>query len=391
MVVVGASAAHLEAVVSHDQAFYEFFQVDLLERLTAEELASCLYLIARGRGEPGKRVTEVLDGSPECIKVLADLTGGNPRTLAMMYLVLEAPISVNVMAYLEKLLDQATPLYKARVEELAPQARVVFDALALEWNPATAATLALKAGLEVGVVSAQLDRLVKAGIAEKATLSSTNRAGYQVAERFFNIWYLMRHASRRQRNRLRWLTEFLRGFYSARQMSDIATGLLHEPGGQRGQEQSFMGLAVAEAQRPFKVIDGDLPACATSVLAASRAISAGDTERATEELEAAFAQDDPRLFSDFFDDLLRVLRLADQRGFGEELLRRLDEAGLAERHWPLREAFNAYLHGEEVLRDVNPEVRGAATRILRWLNSNKDAQTSRPGGRAGKRSKGKVK
>ena len=42
-------------------------------------------------------------------------------------------------------------------------------------------------------------------------MEDSKKALYQVAERFFNIWYLMR-ASRRVRAKLRWFVEFLRVF-----------------------------------------------------------------------------------------------------------------------------------------------------------------------------------
>ena len=215
IVVIGASAAALEAAADREGAFYDFFQVDVLAKLEHHEILLCLRHMAQQR-EAGRRVLQILDLDPARIHVLYDLTGGNPRTLAMLYLVLETSGDEGVMRDLECLLDQATPLYKARVEELAPQTRVVFDALALAWDPATAADLASVTGLDIGVVSAQLDRLLKEGVIEKTSLSSTSRTAFQVAERFFNIWYLMRHSPRRQRLRLRWLTEMLRRIYSPR-------------------------------------------------------------------------------------------------------------------------------------------------------------------------------
>jgi Flp pilus assembly protein TadD len=242
IVVIGASAAALEAAADREGAFYDFFQVDVLAKLEHHEILLCLRHLAQQREEGGRRVLQILDRDPARIHVLYDMTGGNPRTLAMLYLVLETSGDEGVMRDLERLLDQATPLYKARVEELAPQTRVVFDALALTWDPATAADLAGVTGLEVGVVSAQLDRLFKEGVAEKTSLSSTSRVAFQVAERFFNIWYLMRHSPRRQRLRLRWLTEMLRRIYSPRELRERAAGLL---GGAKGQQLSSAAYCLA--------------------------------------------------------------------------------------------------------------------------------------------------
>lgn len=66
--------------------------------------------------------------------------------------------------------------------------------------------------------------------------------------------------------------------------------------------------------------------------------------------------------------MLRILKLAEQRGHGEKLLAWLDESGVGERYWPLRAAFEAYVYGEAKLRDVNPEVRAAASHIYASLD-----------------------
>jgi len=226
IVVIGATSTFLESTVDPKAAFYEFFQIDVLERLGREELFSCLRKLAGERGESGRKVIDTLNRDPARIRVLYDLTGGNPRTLAMIYLMLEMLDAGDLMRDLERLLDQATPLYKARVEELSAQARVVFDAIALNWDPIIASDAAAETGLEVGKVSAQISRMEQDGIIEKTTLSTTARDGFQVTDRFFNIWYLMRHAQRRQRNRLRWLTEFLRSFYTPPQLAETACGLM---------------------------------------------------------------------------------------------------------------------------------------------------------------------
>ncbi len=73
---------------------------------------------------------------------------------------------------------------------------------------------------------------------------------------------------------------------------------------------------------------------------------------------------------------LCALRLAAARGYGDKLLAWLDEQGYADHYWPLRVAFDAYLHGEAKLMDVNPEVRGAAKRIYDWLDSARRTQTA---------------
>jgi tetratricopeptide (TPR) repeat protein len=81
--------------------------------------------------------------------------------------------------------------------------------------------MAQDTGLDTSAVSAQLTRLVRQGILEKADPGDSKKALYQVAERFFNIWYLMR-ASRRVRAKLRWFVEFLRVFFDPGELEQMA-------------------------------------------------------------------------------------------------------------------------------------------------------------------------
>jgi Flp pilus assembly protein TadD len=249
IVVVGASTGWLEATEAPGSAFYDFFQVTLLEPLSAEELLGCLRRLAAQRGAPGRTVLGLLATDPGRIRALHDLTGGNPRTLTLLYLLLETDTGGDVLTDLDRLLDQVSILYKARVEDLAPQSRVVLDAIALAWDPVIAAEVACASGLETKLVSAQLTRLERDGIVQKVSVSRSNRDAFQLAERFFNIWYLMRHGPRRQRARLRWLSGFLRGFYSPAQLRERARSLLscgHTPGLERGQYLLALSDAVDE-------------------------------------------------------------------------------------------------------------------------------------------------
>jgi tetratricopeptide (TPR) repeat protein len=245
-VVFGATVNPLEATAKIEAAFYDFFQVTVLEKLSFPELMDCLRQLAAMRGEDGQKVRRVLDRDQARIHTLYDFTGGNPRTLVLLYLLLELDPEEDVMSDLERLLDQVSVLYKARVEDLAPQARVVLDAVALNWNPAALARIKEITGLETGSIAGQLDRLQKNGIIEKTALSTAGSSGYQLGERLFNIWYLMRHGQRRQRNRLRWLSEFLRGFYGPDQLRDMARGMVGRPN-RSGLSGGQYSLAMREA------------------------------------------------------------------------------------------------------------------------------------------------
>ena len=218
----GASLHMPHQTADRDAAFYEFFRPHVLEPLSADELIGCLRRLALAREEQGERVLKILAVEPERLRALHAFTGGNPRVLALTYRLLETENTDAAFADLEVLLDQTTPFYRGRIEEYqAKQQRAVIDAIALNWDPITSRALAEATAIEVTTISSQLARLRNDGLIEEVELAGA-RAGYQMAERFFNIWYLMRHGTRRTRNRVSWLSKFLVWFYPADDLRRMA-------------------------------------------------------------------------------------------------------------------------------------------------------------------------
>lgn len=246
IVIVGGSATRVDPIADPDSGFQHLFEVTQLDRLSKGELIACLRSLAIGRGSEGEKVLRLIGTDSARIRTLHDLTGGNPRTLTLLYMLLEVDSGGDVFSDLERLLDQVTVLYKARVEDLPPQGRVVLDAVALAWNPVLASAVAATTLLDVTIVSSQLDRLQKEGVIEKVTVSKTPKGAYQICERFFNIWYLMRHGPRRHRSRLRWLTVFLRSFYTDAQLVERAKSLVTTSGELDADARQFL-LALSDA------------------------------------------------------------------------------------------------------------------------------------------------
>lgn len=221
-VVIGAATHFINQSGDRDAAFYEFFHPHLLEPLGEEELMRCVRSLADRRGPAGDPVRRVLATEPQRLRTLYALTGGNPRVLALIYQIIERSEGETTFADLEALLDQVTPFYKARVEEYATaQQRAVIDAIALNWDPILSRDLAAATGIAVTTISTHLDKLRKEGFVQEVETSGA-RSGYQIAERFLNIWYLMRHGTRRARQKLLWLTKFLSRLYTLDELDRMA-------------------------------------------------------------------------------------------------------------------------------------------------------------------------
>lgn len=243
---IGASSRVLEAFYEHGRAFYDYFQVHDLKGLDDDETFALLKRLAdEARDE---RVQKLLREKPARVRALRVLTGGNPRTLVLLYRVLAEGPDGDVQRDVEQLLDLYTPLYKSRFEEMAPQAQQLVDAMAIHWDPITAGDLTEKlASLSVNQVSAQLTRLEDFGIVEKAPWFGEKKTAFQIAERFFNIWYLMR-ASRRVRRRLVWLVKFLEAWFERDELTEQARGYLTRDPESVGREQyAEMALAYSQA------------------------------------------------------------------------------------------------------------------------------------------------
>ena len=129
-------------------------------------------------------------------------------------------------------------------------------------------------------------------------------------------------------------------------------------------------VEAADAQRDL----ADLPEPGLALLDAALELAADNFGAATAHLDRALDAGLDRDGWDFHDDLLRLLRLAYARGYGEKLIGHFERASqtanlppLAERMAPVYAALVAFVRGERHLLNFNPEVRGPATTIYRAL------------------------
>ncbi|MBK8251768.1 MAG: AAA family ATPase [Polyangiaceae bacterium] len=251
--LIGASASAPESTFEYKQAFYEFFRFCELRPLDETEARELLLHLARVRG--AKEIERILTDEPARIRTLFTLSGGNPRTLVQLYAVFSQSSDGDARSDLERLLDECTPIYKARFEALSVQGQQIVDAVALHWHPVMAGEVAAITRLDVNVVTSQLSRLLKEGVLEAVEAAEGTRKAYQIAERFFNIWYLMR-AGRRQRQRLVWLVEFLRLFYNHELLAHARTTLgraaTREPGTLLRDGEYRMALAQVVEDRALR-------------------------------------------------------------------------------------------------------------------------------------------
>jgi len=239
--IIGGSTKMLEQHYDYGKPFYEFFKIVKLQGLNREE--SIRFLLSIGTDEQKAKMQKVADKEPQRIETLRRLTGGVPRTLVMLFDIF-IDDGGNAFDDLLKVLDEATPLYKHRMDDLPPMLQDIVHTIAMNWDGMMTKEIAQKTRLESKVVSAQLKQLTDKYQIIEAESIGKNKI-YKLQERFFNIWYLMRFGRKKDRQRVEWLVKFLVSWCSPEELEERANKFTLAI--QNGQVNENYAYAMCEA------------------------------------------------------------------------------------------------------------------------------------------------
>lgn len=203
--IIGGSTKMLEQHYDYSKPFYEFFKIIKLKGFDKKESKKFLLSLAQ-EDKYKQKIEEIIENNPERIEVIRQLTGGVPRTLVMLFDIF-LDDSGDAFDDLLRILDEVTPLYKHRMDDLPTQLQEIVHTLAINWDGMLTNDIAKKTRIESKSVSAQLKKLERYEIIESKSIGKNNI--YKIKERFFNIWYLMRFGRKKDRQRVSWLINFL--------------------------------------------------------------------------------------------------------------------------------------------------------------------------------------
>ena len=236
--IFAASSVVLEAFYDYSHPFYEFFKVERLDSLDANSTRELL--IKLGKFYKHGEVQEIVLHQKGRVEALRRLTGGVIRTIILLFEIFVDNEDGNAFQDLETVLDRVTPLYKHRMDDLpAPQQEIV-EAIALSWDAISVREIAERTRMESKVISANLNQLVKNDIIHKIRTNTKNNL-YQISERFFNIWYLMRHGRNGDKSKVIWLVRFLEEWCDDLEIIDRAKmHISHLQNGQYNTEAAYL-------------------------------------------------------------------------------------------------------------------------------------------------------
>ena len=229
IILLGSATSRFAEIDDPEHALYDLFRVISLRPLGEQECFTLWQSVSGADAERGK------------IRSLQILTGGSPRLMAIVARFGTALSFAALMSDILDLVDDHTEYFKRHIEDLPPQERRVFVALAELWKPATTREIADQSRLGTSQCSAQLQRLIARG-AVAVDGGTPRRKQYYLIERMYNIYYLLRRGDAGRM--VEALLRFMASFYSASELSSIAGSLivdamLTEPSDQAFQVDVF--------------------------------------------------------------------------------------------------------------------------------------------------------
>lgn len=204
IMLLATATSRFEQIDNCGKAMFELFRTLDLKPLDERE---CRTLWSCVTGE---------ELSDERIRPLQILTGGSPRLVAIISMFASRMSLRELMDDLMQLVDDHTEYFKGYLDRLPAVERKTFLALADLWDPATAREVADAARLGVSKASALLRRLMERGAVVLANGQKRTKL-YQVAERMYNIYYLMRRRGAPSR-RVKAVVNFMVSFYGQEEL-----------------------------------------------------------------------------------------------------------------------------------------------------------------------------
>jgi tetratricopeptide (TPR) repeat protein len=214
VMLLATATSRFKAIDNSDKAMFDLFKLHELGPLDEIECGTLWSSIS------GK------EASDERVRPLQILTGGNPRLLAIISTFAARMSLKELMDDLMQLVDDHTEYFKTHLDNLPPIERKAYLALAELWDPAPARKVADFARLNVNKASSLLRRLVERGMVMEADGQGRAKL-YQVSERMYNIYYLMRRRGAPSQ-RVRGLVRFMVPFYGPREMVRLTRRIAEE-------------------------------------------------------------------------------------------------------------------------------------------------------------------
>ena len=208
VMVLATATSRFDEIDNSEKAMFDLFRGHELKPLDENEC----------RALWKSMTSEELKG--ERIRPVKILTGGSPRLLRIISTFAAGMSIKELMDDLVRLVDEHTEYFKSHLDALAPIERKVYLGLAELWTQSTAREVGRAARLGVSKTSSFLRRLKERGMVVEVGGKGRKKL-YHVAERMYNIYYLMRRRGT-SAARVKAVVHFMVSFYQPEELVQVA-------------------------------------------------------------------------------------------------------------------------------------------------------------------------
>jgi tetratricopeptide (TPR) repeat protein/DNA-binding MarR family transcriptional regulator len=216
--LIATSPVHFGAHTKPNAPFYDFFDTQVLDALSAEDTIALI----RRNLEWDER-NDLLDRFSELrprLLAIHTMTGGSPRLTMMLYELISSESITAVRDQFLMLQDRITPFYQDRMKDLSPQERAVMETIATmrdaPGSPAprkTPVNIARLMRMSQAKLASHLSRLTKSLYLTARDNPDDKRSTiYTIREGFFDLWLAM-NLSRASARRIPLIGDFFASYY----------------------------------------------------------------------------------------------------------------------------------------------------------------------------------
>jgi len=238
LMLLGTATKRLDETEKINRAMFDQFKIEDLKPLDEKECGALWQKISGG---------EPVNGRMRSIEIL---TGGNPRLLVILMSFMAKRSFQKLMEDLTQLIDEHTDYFKGNLENLPPKERKVFVGLLDLWDPASAKQVAEATRLGVSETSSLLKRLTERGAVTLVPLKGRKRL-YQVAERLYNIYHLMRRRGSAT-DRVKAVVKFMVVCYEPEELGKIVGEACQLEEKERTDRYAILGAILDECADDYK-------------------------------------------------------------------------------------------------------------------------------------------
>ena len=249
--IVGSSQALFGGVSLYDSPFYGFFDIHHLEELTVEDAARLVQNVAELNQNAELADYVQSEEGRARIRAVHHLAGGNHRVYMILSEFLTRESLDQLVDPFLRMMDDLTPYYQARMEQLSPQQRKIIDLLCNVHGAVPVKEIARRCFITSQTASSQLKDLRDRGFVESTPVGRD--AFYELAEP------LMRLALEVKGQRdgfVRLFVDFLRHWYAREELVGLLDLAPLEATLERMYLQSALSTEVTrDPPRPVHALD----------------------------------------------------------------------------------------------------------------------------------------